>query len=337
MRRGNSPSHSLMREKIANARSITSYTESLSPLGGQKGENMCTRPKIIKNPRYKASKKNNFNPPRVEDERKLWISAPCGECEECAKAKSSAWRVRLSEEIKKHPESRFVTLTFSEESMNEMIKEVGDDANKIFRLAVHRFRERYRINKKRSLRYVLISELGHKGTERLHLHGVVDDVGDIGRFWKYGFVYVGYSMNQRCINYVVKYIMKRDARGYTSRVLCSNGIGSGMRIEKTTTETPEEVSYVLRTGQKVAMPEYYRRKMFTDEQRENMWTKRLDEGTRYVGGVKIKDADGANYELYEKTREYYDKKSLSKGYRPIRKYDKFEAKKERKNLERKQK
>lgn len=106
-----------------------------------------------------------------------------------------------------------------------------------------------------------------------------------------------------------------------------------MKIEKGEGEVPEEKAYVLRNGRKVAMPEYYRRKMYTEEQRESMWTRRLDQGDRYVGGVKIKDADGLNYELYEKTREYYDRLSLSKGYKPIRKYDRFKAKKERENLE----
>lgn len=294
---------------------------------------MCTRPRIIKNPKYKATRKNGFKPPAVDDHRKEWIPVPCGECEECSKAKSSAWRVRITEEVRKYPKSRFVTLTFNEESLDELKKEVGDDADKIFRLAVHRFRERYRAIKKKSIRYVLISELGHKGTERVHLHGIVGDVEGISEIWGYGFTYVGYSMNERCVNYVVKYIMKRDNRGYVSRVLCSNGIGDGKKTEKSEEYIPKEESYTLRNGNKVAMPEYYRRKMYTEEQRERMWTKRLDEGTRYVGGMMIKNADGENYELYEKTREYYDRQSVSKGYKPIRKYDRFEAKKERKNLE----
>lgn len=293
---------------------------------------MCTRPKIIKNPAFKPNKKNGWKGKECDDERKRYIPVPCGECEECCKARSSAWRVRMTEEVKTYPESRFVTLTFNEQSLNKLIDEAGDEPDKIFKLAVHRFRERYRARKGKSVRYVLISELGHQGTERLHLHGIVNDVAGLSELWGYGFVYVGYSMNERCINYVVKYIMKRDPRGYKSRVLCSNGIGSGKKIEKSEEDVPEEKSYTLRNGRKVAMPEYYRRKMYTEEQRGRMWTKRLDEGTRWVGGVKIKDADGSGYDLYEKTREYYDKRSLSMGYRPIREYDKFKAKKERENL-----
>lgn len=302
---------------------------------GVKRREMCTRPKIIKNPRYRASRKNKWSPPECDDERKRYIPVPCGECEECCRARSSAWRVRIAEEVRVHPESRFVTLTFNEEELDKLIKEVGNEPDAIFRLAVHRFRERYRAGEGKSIRYVLISELGHKGTERLHLHGVINDVRDLGKYWKYGFVYVGYSMNDRCINYIVKYIMKRDSRGYKSRVLCSNGIGSGKKIRKGEGDTPEEEGYTLKNGRKVAMPEYYRRKMYTEEQRNNMWTRRLDEGTRFVGGVKIKDADGENYDLYERTREYYDKRSVSLGYRPIRKYDRFQAKKERECLHKK--
>lgn len=302
---------------------------------GAKRRKMCTRPKIIKNPRFKPSRKNGWKGEICEDKRKQYIPVPCGECEECCKARSSVWRVRLTEEIKSHPESRFVTLTFNEEALDKLIKEVGNEPDKIFKLAVHRFRERYRAKKRKSIRYALVSELGHKGTERIHLHGIVNDVEDLGRIWAYGFVYIGYSMNDRCIGYTVKYIMKRDQRGFKSRVLCSNGIGGGMKIKKGEGDTPEERTYKLRNGREVAMPEYYRRKMYTEEQRENMWTKRLDQGDRFVGGVRIKDADGSGYELYEKTREYYDRLSLSKGYKPIRKYNRFEAKKERENLHKK--
>lgn len=128
-------------------------------------------------------------------------------------------------------------------------------------------------------------------------------------------------------------MMKRDSRGYKPRVLVSNGVGSGMKIVKPEEETPEERSYTLRNGRKIAMPMYYRMKMYTEEQRMNMWTKRLDEGDRYVAGMKIKNTNTrSGFLQYEKAREYWDKEAIRKGYKSESKYNKKEYEKSREML-----
>ena len=48
---------------------------------------MCLYPKLIKNKKYLPNKKNNWNPPKCEDYRVLYVTAACGKCLECRKQK----------------------------------------------------------------------------------------------------------------------------------------------------------------------------------------------------------------------------------------------------------
>ena len=61
---------------------------------------MCLYPKLIKNPKYRPNKKNNYNPPICEDERVLYVPVGCGNCIECRNQKKREWQTRMNEEIK---------------------------------------------------------------------------------------------------------------------------------------------------------------------------------------------------------------------------------------------
>ena len=39
------------------------------------------------------------------------------------------------------------------------------------------------------------------------------------------------------------------------------------------------------------MPIYYRNKIYTENERENLWIKKLDENVRYIGTNKVKGED----------------------------------------------
>ena len=80
---------------------------------------MCLYPKLIKNKKYLPNKKNNWNPPKCEDYRTLYVTAACGKCLECRKQKQREWLVRMSEELRSEPNAYFMTLTFSEEKLEE--------------------------------------------------------------------------------------------------------------------------------------------------------------------------------------------------------------------------
>ena len=143
----------------------------------------------------------------------------------------------MLEDIKIHKNGKFVTLTFSEESKQKLMKEIKycEDNyllnNEIARIAVRRFLERWRKKYKKSVRHFLITELGHTGTERIHLHGIIytdESKETIETIWNYGIIWVGTFVNERTINYIIKYISKQDFehKNYIPKVFCSAGIGN---------------------------------------------------------------------------------------------------------------
>ena len=93
----------------------------------------------------------------------------CGKCIECKKQKSREWSVRLQEEIRHMKNGKFVTLTFSEESLVELGEDKSINTlngynldNGIATLAVRRFLERWRKKYKKSVKHWLVTELGGK-------------------------------------------------------------------------------------------------------------------------------------------------------------------------------
>ena len=90
-------------------------------------------------------------------------------------------------------------------------------------------------NNKVSVRHWLITELGHRGTENIHLHGIIwtSELSDIEKIWNYGYVYIGYSgINEATANYISKYILKSDFnhKEFKGKILCSRGIGGNNRL-----------------------------------------------------------------------------------------------------------
>lgn len=164
---------------------------------------MCLYPKLIKNRKYVPNKKNGGKVPAVFDERALQVPVGCGKCMECKKQKSREWGVRLSEEIRSDKTGLFVTLSFSEESLNELSRNIdatgylGD--NEICRISIRRFLERWRKKHKKSVKHWFVNEIGGKNTERVHIHGIMftDKKEDIKNIWKYGNVWIGEYVSEK--------------------------------------------------------------------------------------------------------------------------------------------
>ena len=141
---------------------------------------MCLYPKIIKNKKYTENKKNGGVIPAFFDARVLYVPIGCGGCIECMKERALKWKVRLYEDVQKNINGKFVTLTFSNEEYKKLYEEIKINNNikgylldnEIAKLAVKRFLERYRKHNKVSIRHWLVTELGHHGTENIHLHGI---------------------------------------------------------------------------------------------------------------------------------------------------------------------
>lgn len=266
---------------------------------------MCLFPRFIKNPKYNSYKLKKGDV-ICDDFRKMYVPIGCGKCYECKRQKAQQWRIRLAEELKVHKHAYFCTLTFAPEELKKLAKENEciEDSNAIATIALRRFLERYRKQNKHSIKHWFITELGHEETERIHMHGIIFDEEEwdnekLFKFWKYGKCDTGQYVNLRTINYVIKYMLKIDTKhkNFEPVVLCSAGLGENYvhtwsaknKYKYIKGNTPEY--YTLPNGAKVALPIYYRNKFYTEKERENMWTDRLDKAEIYVNGIKIQNVD----------------------------------------------
>jgi len=67
--------------------------------------------------------------------------------------------------------------------------------------------------------------------------------------------------------------------------------------------------YRTRDGIKLALPIYYRNKIYTENEREKLWIEKLDKEERYILGQKI-----TNEEAYYKTLKEAREKNRRLGY-----------------------
>lgn len=308
---------------------------------------MCLYPTLIQNRRYQPNQKNGRNPPPVLDTRTIYVPIGCGNCIECRKQKAREWQARLLEDIKTNTNGHFVTLTFNNESILHLLQQSitktdrktgeiitttivnlqGYDVdNAIATKAVRLFNERWRKKHKKAIRHWLVTELGHNGTENIHLHGIIwtDHIHDLKTIWQYGFVWDGYSKNGKRINYVnnqtinycIKYIHKMDAKHkeYKSKVLTSPGIGANFinTLQAKQIKQQQIETYRTTTGHKLNLPIYWRNKIFTDEIKEQLWLQRLDKEERWICGELVNVKNG--YQEYEKLIQWYRQKNQELGY-----------------------
>lgn len=287
---------------------------------------MCLYTKFVNNPKYRENKKNKGIVPKAIDERVKLVPIKCGNCAECRKAKASEWRTRLILEIEEQEyKAQFVTLTFNEKSLKELeLKAKSKEANAVATIAIHDFLNRWKRKYKKSVKHWLITELGHKGTERLHLHGIMFtelSKEEIEERWGYGIVHVGYSMNEKVVGYIVKYITKvdKDHKNYRPKMFPSPGIGAGWLKKDRSYHKykPGATNDHLRTnnGGKTGMPIYFRRKQYTDEEREKMWIEKMDKDETYINGHKIRKVSSTEGQrkLWAAIR-YAREQSIKQGY-----------------------
>jgi hypothetical protein len=304
---------------------------------------MCLYPRILDNSKYRPNKKNKGIVPEMIDPRVGKVAVGCGRCMECLKQRSREWRIRLREEIKYDKRGKFVTLTFSNESYRELAIAVQEEGGKIdgYELdnlvaakGVRRFYERWRKKYKVSVKHWFVTELGSRGTERIHIHGFIftDEPNEvISEKWKYGRISIGHGqwvdgkkinkgddgfVSGESIGYITKYLTKVDLKHkeYRPRVFTSPGIGRGYVTSRDSEniyyQGKDTIEYYRNDrGMKEALPMYYRNKLFNEEEREQLWLHKLDEGKRYVLGKECKTE-----KEYLERRKYAQSKNIGLGF-----------------------
>lgn len=281
---------------------------------------MCTNERQIYNKKYKPNKKNGGVPPIAKDGRLLYVNVPCGKCWECMKRKASQWRIRLEQEHKNNKNAIFVTLTLSDESLQKLDNNLGLEPNDIATIAVRRFLERHRKETSISIKHWLTTELGQNETERLHLHGILFNIEreQVEKHWKYGFTFIGEYVNNKTINYVTKYMLKQDKKhkDFKPKILSSPGIGKNWIYTYDSQKNKfkgkdTDQTYKLKNGAKIALPEYYRNKILTEEEREELRLIKENSKIKWVNGNKI---DTRNVVALNNAMEWAKQISKKLGY-----------------------
>ena len=118
--------------------------------------------------------------------------------------------------------------------------------------------ERWRKKYKKSITHWLITELGHGHTEHVHIHGILftDHKKDINEIWGYGYTFLGSYVNERTVNYVMKYVTKIDFehKQYIPIILTSPGIGRNYvnrldaKLDKFNPKGPTKETYTTSQG-----------------------------------------------------------------------------------------
>lgn len=289
---------------------------------------MCLYEQKISNQRYEITKKNGGNVPACKDYRKLHINVGCGWCEECRKKIANEWKIRLTEEIKENKNCIGITLSFSPENINKLETEIykkkyrgiepdenGEimlDVNILAAYSVRMWSERWRKYYKKAPKHWLVTELGHKNSERIHMHGIIwSDLNkkqlqkELEKTWKYGNVKLDEWVDQRTINYLCKYVTKLDEyhKGYKQRIFASKGIGK-IYCEKYKNwhkyRDEETITYYKGwKGLKYGLPRYYKLKIWNEEEREKLWTIQLNKHKIYLQGEEY-DTNNENKEYIKK-------------------------------------
>jgi hypothetical protein len=296
---------------------------------------MCLYPKEIKNRKYTPNKKNGGIIPTATDERTKYVQVGCGRCIECTKQRARGWQVRLYEEIKHDKRGKFVTLTFNNESIKKITEEIKNLTgyeldNEIATKAVRKFLERYRKKYKKSIKHWLITELGHNGTENIHIHGIIWTdlpLAEIEKIWSYGWMWKGKGdkqenyVNDRTINYIIKYVTKIDEihKYYKPKILTSKGIGKAWiekRNQLTNQYKPHKTkeTYKTKTGHEIALPLYYRNKIYTEEEKEKLWIEKMNKGIRYIMKEKIEIKTTEQQKQFNDLQKWYQKINKKLGY-----------------------
>lgn len=196
-------------------------------------------------------------------------SVPCGKCYECRRAKQQEWCFRLDQEQRSSKIALFITLTYDDENIPycEGFPSLCKKDVQLYFKRVRKFLE------KKSIKYYCVGEYGDK-TSRPHYHLLLFYYGDFTRSklvsgldqsWHCGFSYI--LPLQGASGYVTKYVMKMDSRDHLVPPfsLISHGIGkSYLTSAKIQYHKSNFIGYGVKPGgYKVALPRYYKDKIFS--------------------------------------------------------------------------
>lgn len=225
------------------------------------------------------------------------IPVPCGKCPACLKRRTSNWSFRLMQEFKVSDSAFFITLTYEREKCPVTPKRFMDLRKRDVQLFFKRLRKSHDgrglkvCNRKtgyspgnlpfKSVKYFAVGEYGSRSF-RPHYHAIVfnSSVELIEKAWGLGYVHFG-EVNEASVGYTLKYMQKpskiplhaNDDRQKEFQLM-SKGLGSNyvtQAVKKWHKAALTERMYCnLPDGKKIAMPRYYKDRIYTLEERSRV-------------------------------------------------------------------
>lgn len=203
------------------------------------------------------------------------LKVPCGKCLECKMRRVKSWYVRLLAEKEVSESAHFITITYDDEylpySENGLMTLRYSDFQKFMK----------RLRKKHNgkpIKYYAVGEYG-SNRHRPHYHAIIfnADCDDIVNSWHTGFVHIG-KVTNASIYYTLKYISKaptqsnepdEDDDRTKEKSLMSKGLGQSYLTKEKVKYHKKDVTrpVTLLGGEVVALPRYYRDKIFTEEEK----------------------------------------------------------------------
>lgn len=255
-----------------------------------------------------------------------YMSFPCGKCPPCLKRRASGWSFRLMQEDKYSLSSMFVTLTYN----TSTVPITKNGFMSLKKRDMQLFFKRLRKISQYKIKYYAVGEYGGK-TMRPHYHLIIfnTSASDIINAWTLndkpiGDVHFG-NVSGASVGYCLKYMMKESKipiHYNDDRIqefsLMSKGIGktylTDAMIKWHHAKICERLYLVIEDGKKIAMPRYYKNKIYDENQRAHI-------GQIVAPQVRLR-AEIVEHEMlhrygedYHRMKIEYEKNSFKKMYR----------------------
>lgn len=219
---------------------------------------------------------------------------PCGKCPNCSARRVSGWSFRLMQQNKIANTALFLTLTYSTDkvpltprgymTLNKTEyettitstgkvrkKQISSHLQQFFKL----LRKKQYGNGKSDIKYYACGEYGSK-YNRPHYHVILFNarIDLIQDCWEHGYIHYGMDVDEAAVGYTLKYMSKpsripmhvNDDR-VKEYALMSKGLGANyltQAIIQYHNQSYEFMNCVLPDGKKIAMPRYYKLKIYDE-------------------------------------------------------------------------
>lgn len=254
---------------------------------------------------------------------------PCGKCYNCKRRRVSAWSVRLMEEFKNSQTGYFITLTYDTKYVPITPKGFMSLEKKHLQSFFKRLRQWH--NNADTIKYYAVGEYGGK-TFRPHYHIILfnANIEHIEKSWSecvnkklalhrpLGSVHHG-TLTEASVGYTLKYICKAKRiplHQNDDRIpefsLMSKGLGISYLTEQKIlwhlNDNNNRVYIPLHDGKKAPMPRYYKDKIYSQEQKENIafHNKKLSDKTK----EKLIKEHGNNLQFFNESRYFEGERKL---------------------------